>query len=128
MINLKPVVLQALESNQALLSLLGGKRIYQLVAPDAEEFPRVTFFELDNRDYSFADDTALSSEIKFQISVWSKGSTSAIAMEVDKTMKELGFQRYFATDLYEDDTKVFHKPMRYRTQKEAESWQEYKLG
>ncbi|MED0676985.1 DUF3168 domain-containing protein [Aneurinibacillus thermoaerophilus] len=115
MINLKPKILQALESNQALVSLLGGKRIYQLVAPKPDEFPRVVFYEIDNKDGKFADDEAISSDIKIQVSVFSKGSTSAIAQEVDRTMKSLGFSRYASTDLYEEDTKVFHKPMRYKT-------------
>jgi hypothetical protein len=116
MINLKPAVLQALESNQALVSLLGGKRIYQLVAPNANEFPRITFFEMTNFDDQYADDSAVSSEIHMQIDVWSKGSTSAIAQEVDKTMKSIGFQRSSAIDLYENDTQVYHKAMRYKTQ------------
>lgn len=116
MIDLKPAILKALESNQALVSLLGGKRIYQLVAPKAEEFPRITFFELNNRGERYADDVELSSDVRIQMDVWSKGNTSRLSEEVDKTMKALGFQRYFATDLYEDDTKVFHKAMRYQTQ------------
>ncbi|MED0672036.1 DUF3168 domain-containing protein [Aneurinibacillus aneurinilyticus] len=115
MINIKPKIVQALESNQALVSLLGGKRIYQLVAPNPDEFPRITFFEMDNVDDRFADDEAISSEIRIQIDIWSKKSTPNIADEVDKTMKSLGFRRTASADLYEEDTKVFHKGMRYKT-------------
>ncbi|CEH28860.1 hypothetical protein AM501_27305 [Aneurinibacillus migulanus] len=120
MIDIKPKILQALESNQALISLVGHDkdgetRIYQVTAPYADDFPRITFFEMDNVDNRFADDTAIASEIRIQIDVWSKGSTSKIANEVDKTMKSLGFRRTASTDLYEDDTKVFHKGMRYKT-------------
>jgi hypothetical protein len=120
MMNLKPMILQALESNQALISLLGGPRIYQLVAPDPNEFPRITFFELVNMDSRFADDEAIASEIHFQIDVWSKESTTAIAQEVDRTMKSIGFRRYSAADLYEEDTQVFHKGLRYKTMIEIE--------
>lgn len=115
MINIKPKIAQALESNQALVSLLGGKRIYQLVAPNPDEFPRITFFEMDNIDDRFADDEAISSEIRIQIDIWSKKSIPKIADEVDKTMKSLGFRRTASADLYEEDTKVFHKGMRYKT-------------
>ncbi|MFT9848516.1 DUF3168 domain-containing protein [Aneurinibacillus sp. REN35] len=115
MINIKPKIVQALESNQALVSLLGGKRVYQLTAPNPNEFPRITFFEMNNIDDRFADDQAFSSEIRVQIDVWSKKSTSDIASEVDKTMKAIDFKRTASADLYEDDTQVFHKGMRYKT-------------
>ncbi|MBJ8026350.1 hypothetical protein JDS90_33850, partial [Bacillus cereus] len=49
MMNLRPEIVQALENNQELVSLLGGKRVYYRKAKHAEEFPRITFFELDNR-------------------------------------------------------------------------------
>lgn len=123
MINLKPLVVSALESNQALISLLGGPWIYFMVAPDAEEFPRITYYELNNTDEDYADDDPFSSRVSFQISIWTKdpAQISPIALEVDQTMAESGFYRTFTTDLYEDDTKVFHKPMRYSIIKEVVS-------
>lgn len=119
MINIKPEILQALQANATLLSLLGGNHIYQLVEPNADEFPRITFFEVTNTDEDYADDTAISSDILIQIDIWNKSSTSAIAIEVDKTMKTLSFQRTYAVDLYESDTQIFHKAMRYLTTREA---------
>lgn len=115
MINIKEKIVQALESNQALVSLLGGKRIYPMIAPRPDEFPRITFFELNNIEDRYADDEAISSEIQVQIDVWTKIPSSDISQEVARTMKELGFQRYSAQDLYEGDTKIFHKAMRYKT-------------
>lgn len=112
--DVKVTVRNALIANADLVALLGGQRIYQMSAPIATEYPRITFFEVVNRDSEFADDTPIASEIVAQIDVWSKGSTSAIAGEVDITMKELGYVRSSAPDFYEDDTKVYHKAMRYR--------------
>jgi hypothetical protein len=114
-INLKPLIVSALESNQALISLLGGPRIYFMMAPDAEEFPRITYFELNNTDEDYADDDPISSRVSFQISIWTKdpAQISPLAQEVDRTMTEVGFYRTFTTDLFEADTLVYHKPMRY---------------
>lgn len=125
MINLKPILVAALEANETLAALLGmdrfnAKPIYQSVAKDAEKFPRITFFEMDNFDTDYADDEAYGSEVQFQIDIWSKGSTSAIAGEVDKIMKSLSFKRDSSADLYEDDTLIYHKGMRYSTIKEIE--------
>jgi hypothetical protein len=120
MINVKPEILSALGSNQALLNLLGGPRIYQIKAPDANEFPRITFFELNNVGDSYADDTELTSLIRIQVDVWSKGSTSAIAQEVARTMQSIGYSRDFSMDIFEQDTLVYHKAMRFSTIKEVQ--------
>jgi len=112
--DVKAGIRTALINNADLSALLGGQRIYQLAAPNAEEFPRITFFELDNSDSDFADDSAYASDVRLQIDVWSLGSTSAISGEVDKTMKQQGWARTSAPDLYEPDIKVYHKALRYR--------------
>lgn len=120
MISLKAQVLNAIKANTQLTTLLGGSYIYFHVAPDAKQFPRITFFELTNTGAVFADDTEIASDISLQIDVWSKGNTTDIALEVDKTMKSLGFARDSATDLYEDDTGIYHKALRYSTIVELE--------
>lgn len=116
--DIKATVRTALLENSALISLLGGERIYQLAAPKAEEFPRITFFELDNASTHFADDKAFAAGISVQIDVWSKDSTSAITEQVNITMTELGFARTSAIDLYEQENAIYHKALRYRTHKE----------
>lgn len=118
MINIKPDIKQALESNSALVSLLDGTHIYQIVAPSDAPLPRVTFFEMINFDSEFADDKPIASEIHIQIDVWSNGNTSAIAEEVDNSLKSIGMTRYYAIDLYEYDTRIYHKSMRYVITKE----------
>jgi hypothetical protein len=123
--DIKVEVRSSLLANVQLVALLGGitstnQRIYQLAAPNADEFPRITFFELDNVSSAFADDTAYAADVSIQVDIWSKGSTSAIAGEVDQTMKAFGFARTSGADLYETDTKVYHKAMRYRAQFEEE--------
>ncbi|WP_051570333.1 tail completion protein gp17 [Paenibacillus ehimensis] len=115
-IDIKTEIRQALLNNAALVSLLGGPRVYQLAAPRADEYPRITFFEVTNYDSEFADDGAYASDVTVQIDVWAKDSTSTIAAEIDVTMKGLGYFRTSGADLYEDDTKVYHKALRYRTQ------------
>jgi len=118
MINIKPEVLTALEENADLLALLGGSHIYQLKAPEGLN-KYITLFELTNFDSTWADGTAITSEVHLQLDVWVKGaSTSPIAAQADKTMKSLGFKRTGSADLYEDDTKIYHKALRYVTERE----------
>lgn len=112
--DIKKNVLAALLGNSSLISLLGGNRIYQLSTPHAEEYPRITFFEVTNFDRYFSDDQPYASEIIMQIDVWAKGSTSAISGQVDLTMKEQGWSRTMAVDQYEKEVQVYHKALRYR--------------
>lgn len=124
MIDMSPFVLQSLESNASIVALVGRDqddniRIYQHRAPYADDFPRITFFEMTNFDSSYADDDASQSTISYQVDVWSKGDTAAIAKEVDKSMKALGFRRTSSVDLYEDDVQVYHKGLRYTIAVEA---------
>ncbi len=120
MISIKSQVLNALKANSQLAALLSGPHIYFQVAPDAKQFPRITFFEMTNIGSVFADDTEIASDISLQIDVWSKGNTTDIALEVDRTMKSLAFARDTAADLYEDDTGIYHKAMRFSTIVEVE--------
>jgi hypothetical protein len=113
MINLKPQVYQTLSNDSQLTQLLGGKRVYQLKAPNANEYPRITFFELNNINSDYANDSAVTAEIRLQIDVWSRTNYDPIADRVNTIMESMGFSRYYSIDLYESDTDVFHKSLRY---------------
>ncbi|SDY69487.1 DUF3168 domain-containing protein [Thermoactinomyces sp. DSM 45892] len=121
MLNLREEVVSALEKDVKIIYALGGKRIYHLKAPKSDEYPRITFFELMNIPSYFADDQTTVSEVSFQISIWSRSSNdlSDIGSRVAEVMESLGFIRTFSMDIYEDDTKIFHRPMRFKTKREG---------
>jgi hypothetical protein len=117
-IDLEPVVISALRNDTELISLLGrdkeGKvKVYPLVAPDISN-PKITFFEITNFPNKFAGDKELSSAIHFQIDVWNSGNTSKISMAANRVMESLGFVRSGSNSLYEPDTKIYHKVLRYK--------------
>lgn len=115
MINLKPDVVSALKNDPTLTGLLGGQRIYFREPPDMSVFPRVTYYEADNREFPFGDELEASTEVVMVIDVWNTGSTSAIAQTLDSVMSGLGFYREYSADLeYDSDVKVHRKHMRYR--------------
>jgi hypothetical protein len=120
MITMKSVIRTALINDVALVKLLGGQRVYAIRAPNAEEYPRITYFEMTNFDANHADDQAYSSRMVYQIDVWSKNNPDPIAIEVDRVMKSISFSRAGAADLYEDDVQVYHRALRYGITKEVE--------
>jgi len=119
MLNVKPLVVEALENNETLVNLLGGKKVFFMTTSEDTKLPYITYQEIVNVDDTYYDNEAYSSEIQFVINIWVPGdeSTTKIAQEVDKTMKSLGFKRLSAVDLYHKETEIFQKNMRYRTNK-----------
>jgi len=72
------LIYRTLNGDAELIALLGGKipakswqRIYNSpVAPMADEFPRITLFEVINDDAESADDDPQYSDVNVRIDVW----------------------------------------------------------
>ncbi|MCS1351148.1 DUF3168 domain-containing protein [Mechercharimyces sp. CAU 1602] len=115
MMDVQAIVYGALRNNDALLTLLGGDRIEYLKS-EQNDFPYITYFFMNQTEGDYLDDEAVSEEVSMQVSIWvkNKGDEQPIAVEVDRTMKVLGLKRTLAMDLFEDDTQVIHKLLRYK--------------
>ena len=111
--NIKATVVSTLKADTTLKGLVSDRVIFMSL-PDEPEFPCITYYEQNNSPALVGDGKELTSESVMVIDVWSKGSTTAIAQAVDNIMAGLHFVREFAGDLYETDTGVYHKSMRYR--------------
>ncbi|AVI46771.1 MULTISPECIES: DUF3168 domain-containing protein [Bacillus] len=107
----------ALVNDFSLKELVTGG-FHNRVASDVNVYPRVIYTELKNADNSYADNQSQSSEVRFQISIFTNSNTvsqeTKIAKEIDRLMKSIGYGRYDSQDLYEEADKVFHKAMRYK--------------
>ncbi|MCP1124563.1 DUF3168 domain-containing protein [Bacillus sp. 3103sda1] len=112
----KSELLSSLKANINLVTLCTGG-FHNRKAKDVNAYPRLVYTEINNADDEFADNEAISSEVRFQISIFTNESNvskeTPIAKEADKVMKELGYSRYSSIDLYEEDDQVFHKAVRY---------------
>lgn len=122
------LVYKALNSDAELITLLGGKkqvgnkkwdRIYNSpVAPNADEFPRITLFEVINDDAEPADDEPQCSDANIRIDVWLndirslfpvcnrikqvlKSNFSTCAVQLESTMYEK----------LNTDVIIYHKPI-----------------
>lgn len=111
--NVKPDIVSALKNDPTLSNLIAGRVIF-MALPDDPELPCITYYEQNNSPALMGDGKELATESVMVIDVWAKGSTTAIAQAVDNVMAGLRFVREFAGDLYENDTGVYHKSMRYR--------------
>ncbi|MCB6219091.1 tail completion protein gp17 [Bacillus paralicheniformis] len=106
----------ALVNDFSLKELVTGG-FHNRVASDVNAYPRIIYTELKNADDSYADNQVQSSEVRFQISIFTNSNTvnkeTKIAKEIDQLMKSIGYRRYDSQDLYEKTDKIFHKAMRY---------------
>lgn len=82
-------------------------------ASKSEKYPYITFFTYLDRGALHSDDEEKVTGYFIQIDIWSKNDYTDIAKEVHQSMLTANFikQRYY--DLYEKDTKVYHKVMRF---------------
>lgn len=111
--SIKSAVLTALQTNTALSTLYGQKFYFQY-PPEFLNLPVGSYFEMNNAGNLFADNQEIGSEIIFQIDLWGNSSLTSYALGVDSSMTSLDFTRISSLDLYEPDTKIYHKAMRYR--------------
>ena len=113
MIDPKSTIVSTLQADTALKSLISD-RVYFLSVPEEPTFPCITYREENNTPAlaPFGSPEPAAWTV-FVIDIWSKGDTSTIASAVDAVMRSLGLIRVFGGDLFEQDTKVFHKSMRF---------------
>ncbi len=107
------LVYRALKNDQALNAKVNG--IYNdQTTPDENVFPRITMFEILNRDSDYADDAPQYSIVDLRIDVWSKtNNLFDIAREVKRVLlSEFPICKVnLKNDLYEKDVQIHHKPI-----------------
>lgn len=73
----------------------------------------VTFFCYNQMSELYAENIEIATEYYVQIDIWNKSSDNETLAGLIKTaMTAAGFRGYTAQDLYESDTKIFHKAIR----------------
>jgi len=109
MIDLDATIVAALKADATLVAALGGQRFYNVKAPNAGEFPRLSFFCLANSIGLGADNVEFLADISYQFDIWSLTSWEVtIAQRVEAVLSSLGFVRDNLVRVYEDDTGIYH--------------------
>lgn len=98
------------------LKPLGVPVVFQKYS--GSESTYITFFIYNEQGQFWADDTEIQTGYYIQVDVWSKSNYSALVNDVISLMKNAGFKRNFAADLYEEETNTYHKSIRFNYVKE----------
>lgn len=106
----------ALQNDTELATLTKGG-FHNLVADKGAKFPRIVYSEIDNTPTGHADNNESKATVNFQVSIFTDSQTvmheKAMVKAVDRIMKSLEYRKYDSQSLYEEDTKLYHKPLRY---------------
>lgn len=104
MMNLNQLILNTLKdvgSSVDYLNYTGSERTY------------ITFFEYDQSAGLEADDEEQNNVHYIQIDIFSSGNYLSLVKSVKGKMKQAGFKKSFETEMIEEDTKLYHKVLRF---------------
>lgn len=73
----------------------------------------ITYFRYNEQGEAWAENKEKATGFYIQVDRWSKKDCSEIDEQIVSLMELAGFTRTTAQDLYEQDTKTFHKAMRF---------------
>ena len=78
-----------------------------------KESTYITFFSYLEQGEQYADNEEKETGYYIQLDVWSKNDYTELVENVTNAMKAAGFRRTSAVDLFEEDTKIYHKAIRF---------------
>ncbi|OCA98042.1 hypothetical protein BGS1_02280 [Clostridium beijerinckii] len=84
-----------------------------------KESTYITFFNYLEQGEQYADNQEKATGYYVQVDVWSKNDYTEVVEKVENYMKAAGFIRTSAAHLFEEDTKIYHKTMRFFIQIEG---------
>ncbi|WP_270601547.1 hypothetical protein [Anaerostipes hominis (ex Lee et al. 2021)] len=105
--NFKPVIAQQLKN------LSGVKQLGAGYPKDFAKMPTVTYSENDNSDAGYTSKEVVT-DLEYQFDIWSKESTSSLALQLDDLITPLGFRRAGSNELVDTNTGLKHRIIRYR--------------
>ncbi|RQN12489.1 hypothetical protein EHW71_02415 [Clostridium butyricum] len=80
----------------------------------------ITFHEYLAAGEEYEDDEETFTAHYIQVDVWSKADYTDVVKNIKELMLKAGFKRLNEIDLYEEDTKIYHKGLKFYYLEEGE--------
>ena len=87
-------------------------KIYYIHAPQSSDL-YVEYMFYNKKKSDFCSNKNMSFTHYIQVDIFSKGDFTALENAIEEVMEEKGYSFITSADLYEDDTKLYHKALRY---------------
>lgn len=107
--------------NKLIIDTLKPLRIpiaFQRYNGKAETY--ITFHEYLSTGEEYEDDVETLTAHYIQVDVWSKTDYTDAVKSIKELMLKAGFKRLNEIDLYEEDTKIYHKGLKFYYLEEGE--------
>lgn len=88
------------------------KNVSDLYPADWAALPAIQYAEENNKVHEWTEEGESKAYVRYRIDIWNNGSTSDIAVAVDRALSPLGLTRTECTDVA-DPSRMRHKQMRY---------------
>ena len=110
--NIKQYLLNVLNSKE-ILDLLPDKRVYFLHANNPNKVLYLEYEIINEYGVEHSENNEDYTTYSVQIDIFSTADYTTLENVIKKIMIQNGFSREMAADMYEKDTGLFHKAMRF---------------
>ncbi|MGL5459010.1 MAG: hypothetical protein ACRDBY_05295 [Cetobacterium sp.] len=104
--------LSSILNNKDIINLTSDKKVYFIHANNPTP-PYIEYQVLTEHGADFSEGKENYTYYLVQIDIFSKGDYTNLEDNIKKYMSEAGYSRDNAADLYEKETKLYHKAMRF---------------
>lgn len=111
MSNIKQFVRQVL-SDKDITDLTADKKVYFLHATNANT-PYIEYEIYDEHGELWAENEEIKTTYYIQVDIFSKSDYTELEEVIKQKMINAGLARTSGADLYEEDTELYHKAMRF---------------
>lgn len=105
--------------DEEIINLLPDRKVYFLHARDPNKQLYVEYEVIDEYGSYHSENKEVATRYVVQVDIFSQGSYSKVEDIIKKKMKEAGFIRGMAADMYEQETGLYHKAMRFSIDMES---------
>lgn len=109
--NIKALLRKVL-MDSTITHLTGDKKVHFLDAKDPVA-PYIEYAIYDEDGAMFAEGKEVATDYYIQVDIFSKGDYSALEDVIKSKMENAGFVKNGGSDLFEKDTQLYHKAMRF---------------
>jgi len=111
MVNIKKLMKDTLSDNE-ILNLTADKKVYFLHA-NSPKTPYIEYEIFDENGEEWAENKEIATNYYVQVDIFNKVDYTDLENKIKEKMINAGFNRSSSADLYENDTQLFHKAMRF---------------
>ena len=95
-----------------IINLTGDKTVHYIHANNPVA-PYVEYLFYDENGAEYEEGQEIETSFYLQVDIFNKGNYTDLENKIKEKLLNAGFERSMAADLYENETQLYHKAMRF---------------